>query len=122
MAEPGAVLRRGGADDAPHPGGSRARAEDGKALGSMGASCRSPMSPPAHQPAGVDLLDLHTALDELAGFDHRKSQVAELRFFGGLSLEETGHVLDISIATVEREWQAARAWLFSHLKGRHRDA
>jgi RNA polymerase sigma factor (TIGR02999 family) len=72
---------------------------------------------PAHQPAGVDVLDLHTALDELAGFDHRKSQVAELRFFGGLSLEETGHVLDISLATVEREWQAARAWLLSRLKG-----
>ncbi len=58
-----------------------------------------------------------TALDELAGFDHRKSQVAELRFFGGLSFEETGHVLDISLATVEREWQAARAWLLSRLKG-----
>ena len=67
------------------------------------------------EPANVDVLDLHIALDELALFDGRKSQVAELRFFGGLSLEETGHVLGISIATVEREWQAARAWLFSRL-------
>ena len=50
--------------------------------------------------------------DALAAFDGRKSQVAELRFFGGLSLEETGHVLGISVATVEREWQAARAWLY----------
>ena len=63
----------------------------------------------------VDVLDLHAALDELARFDCRKSQVAELRFFGGLSLEETGHLLHVSIATVEREWQAARAWLFSRL-------
>lgn len=74
------------------------------------------------QPHDVDVLDLHAALDELASFDGRKSQVAELRFFGGLSLEETGHVLQISMATVEREWQAARAWLFSRLKGRRHDA
>jgi RNA polymerase sigma factor (TIGR02999 family) len=69
-------------------------------------------------PADVDVLDLHRALDELASFDGRKSQVAELRFFGGLSLEETGHVLGISLATVEREWQAARAWLFARLRPR----
>ena len=74
-----------------------------------------------HQPYEVDVLDLHAALDELAAFDARKSQVAELRFFGGLSLDETGHVLDISVATVEREWQAARAWLYSRLKGSRRD-
>ena len=57
------------------------------------------------------------ALSALAAFDARKSQVAELRFFGGLSLEETGHVLGISVATVEREWQAARAWLYARLTG-----
>jgi RNA polymerase sigma-70 factor (ECF subfamily) len=68
-------------------------------------------------PREVELLDLDAALDELAAFDPRKSRVAELRFFGGLSLEETGRVLDISMATVEREWQAARAWLYSRLKG-----
>jgi RNA polymerase sigma factor (TIGR02999 family) len=65
----------------------------------------------------VDVLDLDRALNELATFDRRKSQVAELRFFGGLSLEETGHVLDISVATTEREWQAARAWLHARLTG-----
>jgi RNA polymerase sigma factor (TIGR02999 family) len=70
------------------------------------------------EPQDLDVLDLHSALDELAGFDERKSRVAELRFFGGLSLEETSHVLDISVATAEREWQAARAWLFSRLTGR----
>ena len=72
-------------------------------------------------PRDVELLDLDAALNELAAFDPRKSRVAELRFFAGLSLEETGHVLDISVATVEREWQAARAWLFSRLKG-HRSS
>ncbi len=63
----------------------------------------------------VDLLDLDTALDELAAFDHRKARVAELRFFGGLSLEEIGLVLDTSVATTMRDWQAARAWLFERL-------
>lgn len=72
--------------------------------------------------AGVDVLDLHTALDELAAFDARKSRIAELRFFGGLSLEEASRVLHISMATAERDWQAARAWLFTRLKGRRDDA
>jgi RNA polymerase sigma-70 factor (ECF subfamily) len=66
----------------------------------------------------VDVLDLDRALGELATFDARKSQIAEQRFFGGLSLEETGYVLDLSVATVEREWQAARAWLYSRLTGK----
>jgi RNA polymerase sigma factor (TIGR02999 family) len=69
------------------------------------------------QARDVELLDLDRALTELATFDARKSQVTELRFFGGLSLAETGHVLDLSVATVEREWQAARAWLHSRLSG-----
>jgi RNA polymerase sigma-70 factor, ECF subfamily len=71
-----------------------------------------------NRPQEIDVLDLHAALDELARFDARKSQVAELRFFGGLSRQETAHVLGISVATVEREWQAGRAWLYSRLKSR----
>jgi len=70
------------------------------------------------QPRDVDVLDLDAALTDLATFDARKSQVAELRFFGGLTLEETGHVLDLSVATVEREWKVARAWLYARLKGK----
>jgi RNA polymerase sigma-70 factor, ECF subfamily len=66
-------------------------------------------------PLDADLLDLDDALRQLAVLDPRKSQVAELRFFGGLSVEETGRVLGISLKTVEREWQAARAWLFKIL-------
>ena len=64
----------------------------------------------------VDVIDLDDALSRLAAFDPRKSQIAELRFFGGLSLEETGEALGVSLATVERDWQAARAWLFNALK------
>jgi RNA polymerase sigma factor (sigma-70 family) len=50
-------------------------------------------------------------LNELAIVDMRKSQIVELRFFGGLNIEETAEVLKISPATVQREWRAARAWL-----------
>jgi RNA polymerase sigma factor (TIGR02999 family) len=66
----------------------------------------------------IDVLALDEALARLMAFDARKSQVAELKFFAGLSLEETGHVLGISVATVEREWQAARAWLYAALTAR----
>ena len=65
----------------------------------------------------VDVLDLDNALTRLAAFDARRSQVLELRFFGGLSLQETGEALGISLATVERDWQVARAWLFRELSG-----
>jgi RNA polymerase sigma factor (TIGR02999 family) len=68
-------------------------------------------------PPEIDVLALDDALTRLAGFDPRKSRIAELRFFGGLSLAETGQVLDISVATVEREWQAARAWLYAAITG-----
>ena len=70
------------------------------------------------QPKDVDVLDLDAALTALAAFDERKSRVAELRFFGGLSLEEIGEALGLSMATVERDWQAARAWLFKTLSAR----
>lgn len=67
------------------------------------------------QPADVDVLDLDAALAALASVDARKGHIAELRFFGGLTLEETGHVLGLSIATIEREWSVARAWLYARL-------
>ena len=69
------------------------------------------------RPSDIDVLALDQALTRLAEFDSRKSRIAELRFFGGLSLEETGQVLKISVATVERDWQVARAWLYAALKG-----
>ncbi|MGQ0736218.1 MAG: ECF-type sigma factor [Acidobacteriota bacterium] len=70
-------------------------------------------------PRDVDVLDLDAALDELAAFDRRKARVAELRFFAGLSLQEIGLVLDTSVATTTRDWQAARAWLFGRLSPGH---
>jgi RNA polymerase sigma factor (TIGR02999 family) len=68
----------------------------------------------------VDVLDLDAALARLATFDARKSQLAELRFFGGLSLAEAGEALGISLATAERDWQAARAWLRKELQAERR--
>ena len=68
-------------------------------------------------PIAVDILDLDAALTRLAIFDQRKSLLAELRFFGGLSLEEAADAIGVSRATAERDWQAARAWLFKELKG-----
>jgi len=59
----------------------------------------------------VDLLALDAALTELAELDARQSQIVELRFFAGLSIEDTARVLAISPATVKREWATARAWL-----------
>ncbi len=72
-------------------------------------------------PRDVDLLDLDAALDELASLDVRRSRVAELRFFGGLSLEEVAHTEGRSRATVERDWRLARAWLYRRLTDRPGD-
>ena len=65
--------------------------------------------------ADFDVLALDELLLRLATFDARKSRVVELRYFGGLSPEETACVLDIAPRTVQREWRAARAWLHSQL-------
>ena len=62
-----------------------------------------------------ELIALEEALDELAKLDPRKSQVVELRYFGGLSLEETAEVLEISVMTVRRDWRAAKAWLYRRM-------
>ena len=59
--------------------------------------------------------DLDQALVDLARLSERQAQVVELRYFGGLTIEETGEVLEISPATVKREWTLARAWLFREL-------
>jgi RNA polymerase sigma factor (TIGR02999 family) len=63
-----------------------------------------------------ELVVLDEALDELAAFDKRKSRVVELRYFGGLGLEETAEVLEISVMTVRRDWRAAKAWLYRKMK------
>lgn len=65
---------------------------------------------------GIDLVNLDDALKELSQMDARQSRIVELRFFGGLSIEETAEVLSVSAATVERSWASARAWLYRQLK------
>ena len=70
-----------------------------------------------------DLIALDDALESLSEFDSRKSRIVELRFFGGLSVEETAEVLKISGRTVMREWGLAQAWLYRELSGvQHDDA
>ena len=64
----------------------------------------------------AELVILDEALAELAKLDPRKSRVVELRYFGGLSLEETAEVLEVSLMTVRRDWRAAKAWLFRSMK------
>ena len=61
------------------------------------------------------------ALEPLAQFDERKSRVVELRFFGGLSVEETASVLKVSPDTVMRDWRLAKAWLQAEMRGEHQD-
>ncbi len=63
----------------------------------------------------VDLIELDEALEQLAAADARQARIVELRFFGGLSLQEVGSVLDVSLATVNREWRSARAWLYRRI-------
>ncbi|HET9528145.1 MAG TPA: sigma-70 family RNA polymerase sigma factor [Pyrinomonadaceae bacterium] len=69
----------------------------------------------ATQPA-VDLLALNEALEELSKMDPQQGRIVELKFFGGLSIDETAEVLGISHSTVEREWKSARAWLRRELE------
>jgi RNA polymerase sigma-70 factor (ECF subfamily) len=63
----------------------------------------------------AELLALDEALAELAQLDPRKSQVVELRYFGGLSLEETADALNVSLMTVRRDWRTAKAWLYRRM-------
>jgi RNA polymerase sigma factor (TIGR02999 family) len=65
----------------------------------------------------LDLVALDDALKTLAELDSRQSQIVDLRFFGGLSIEETSQVLEVSPATIKREWATARLWLQRELRG-----
>lgn len=73
----------------------------------------------------ADVLALDDAMKQLEQIDPRKTTIVEMRFFGGLSLEETAEALDVSIATVRRDWSLARAWLLRELRkktpSKHRD-
>jgi RNA polymerase sigma factor (TIGR02999 family) len=67
--------------------------------------------------ASVDVVALDEALDRLAAMDLQQSRIVELRFFSGLTIEETAEALDLSPATVKREWTSAKAWLHQQLGG-----
>jgi RNA polymerase sigma factor (TIGR02999 family) len=67
----------------------------------------------------LDLVALDAALERLVELDPRQGRVIELRFYGGLTIEETAAVLNVSPATVKNEWRSARAWLFNELCGGH---
>src|SRR5580765_7253711 len=63
----------------------------------------------------AEVVDVHEALERLAAFDARKGQIVELRFFGGLSIEEAAEVLAVSKGTVMRDWTLAKAWLYREM-------
>jgi len=64
----------------------------------------------------LDVIALHSALERLAERDPRKAEVVELRFFGGLTLEEIAEVLEVTRRTIDRDWVAARAWLYEEMR------
>jgi RNA polymerase sigma factor (TIGR02999 family) len=70
----------------------------------------------------ADMVALDDALNALARLDPRKAQVVEMRFFGGLSVEETAEVLKVSPVTVMRDWSTAKAWLYREMSGEAADA
>ena len=72
----------------------------------------------AGEERGDDLLELDEALTALEAFDKRKSKVVEMKYFGGLSVEETAEVLKVSVITVARDWKLAKAWLLTELSNR----
>jgi RNA polymerase sigma factor (TIGR02999 family) len=70
----------------------------------------------ALDPAAADVLAIDEALERLAAIDQEQGRIVELRFFGGLTVEETAHVLNRSPRTIKREWRLARAWLHRELR------
>lgn len=72
----------------------------------------------ADGPSVIDVLVLHQSLERLAAFDPRQERIVELRYFGGLTIEETAELVGISAATVVREWTIAKAWLRADMSGR----
>jgi RNA polymerase sigma factor (TIGR02999 family) len=69
------------------------------------------------EPPGVDVVALDLALERLASMYPRQSQLVELRFFGGLTVDEIARVLDVAPITVKRDWALAKAWLYRELQG-----
>ena len=70
-----------------------------------------------HGADGIEVLLLHEAIERLSVFDPTQARIIELRYFGGLTIEETAEVMGISTATVKREWGTARLWLMQQIEG-----
>ena len=71
----------------------------------------------APAPAPIDVLALDEALSALDALDSRQARIVELRFFGGLTVDETAEVVGLSTSSIKREWAIAKAWLFRHISG-----
>ena len=102
----------------------RARARDAEKRGggaekiSLDEAVMSRRSPEGESgPGAVDVLALDSALEKLAALDPQQAKIVELRYFGGMTVEEVAEALDISPATVKRHWTVARAWLHKELTG-----
>jgi RNA polymerase sigma factor (TIGR02999 family) len=93
----------------------RARARKAAKRG-RGLRVTLPGDLPAASRNDVDVIAVDQALEELTALDERQGRLVELRFFGGLTSEEAARALDISLATANREWAHAKAWLFHRLK------
>jgi len=94
---------------------ARSQHTEKRGSGAVKLALDEAMAVPLESGLDVDLLALNGALDELSRLDARQSRIVELRFFAGLSIEETAEVMKLSRATIKREWNTARAWLFREM-------
>lgn len=93
-------------------------AKAGRAAKRGGEACRTLLEEnSALVVPDTEILVLDEALNKLESIDPRKSKVVELRFFGGMTTEETAQFLTVSVATIERDWTMAKAWLFREMQG-----
>ena len=97
----------------------QARAKKSHRRGGGALEVSLDVAPMVAPEASADLVAIDDALNRLAREDERKSQVVEMRFFGGLSVDETAEVLNVSPETVMRDWRLAKAWLLRDLSGEY---
>lgn len=108
------LMRRILVDQARH---AKRQKRGGSAIALSLTDAAADLAAPAPDVHPVDALALDLALTKLEAMDPTQARVVELRFFGGLSIEETASVLDVSPGTIKREWAVARAWLYRELEG-----
>ncbi len=94
---------------------ARRRQRSKRGSGSTPIAIDESITPTARPNDALDALDLDRALQKLEQFDPEEAKIVELRFFGGLTIEETAATLGISVATVKREWNIAKSWLYREL-------